>query len=35
MQECEGFIKDADCTKDTPLMYGEPGYTDNMVPAKG
>lgn len=24
MQECEGFIKDADCTKDTPLMYGEP-----------
>ena len=23
MQECEGFIKDADCTKDTPLMYGE------------
>lgn len=23
MQKCEGFIKDADCTKDTPLMYGE------------
>ena len=23
MQECEGFIKDADCTKDTPLMYGK------------
>ena len=23
MQECEGFIRDADCTKDTPLTYGE------------
>ena len=24
MQEYEGFIKDANCTKNTPLMYGEP-----------
>ena len=24
MQEYEGFIRDADCTKNTPLMYGEP-----------